>query len=428
MSFSSFAPTRWVLANGLTVLTQQKPSTQAVSIGLSFAAGGAFDADDRAGLATLVARGLTRGTRDRSKTQIGEVLDDRGAHLGGTAGRHTAGLGARCRRADFDAILDLLAECATLPTFPDAEVERIRGDRLTALREDDDDPATVVGNVLRELIYPGGHPYGRRLRGTVETVSAIGADDLRRFHSDHYDLSAASLVIVGDLPPDGVLASVCRAFATSDGTGAGSSGYRSALPVIADVPRPDEARRRVVELPDKSQVDIALGGPGLRRDDPRYYAAAVMNMILGRFAMGGRLGRSVREEQGMAYYTYSVIDGSVGAGPFVVRAGVQARHVEPAVKSILQEIERIRQEPPGAEELDDARAAMIRSLPRMLESNEGIASVLHQIELFDLGLDYLARYPDLIDSVDAEAVRSVAEQLLDSDHYCLAIAGPYPAG
>lgn len=425
MSGASFAPSRWVMDSGLTVLTQRKPSTEAVSIGLSFPAGASFDPAESEGLATLVARGLTRGTAARTKLQIGEILDDRGAHLAGTAGRHTAGLGARCRLADFETILGLISECARESVFPDAEVDRIRGDRLTSLREDEDDPATVVGNVVRELIYPEGHPYARRLRGTVASVSGVDAGQLRRFHEQHYGLASASLVIVGDLEPAQVLETVHEAFATSGDSGDRASGYRDAMPSIADAPRPDRVRRRVVELADKAQVDIALGNPGLRRTDPRYYAAAVLNMVLGRFAMGGRLGRSVREEQGMAYYTYSLFDGSLGPGPFLVRAGVQARHVEPAIRSILAEIERIRREPVAAEELGDAKAAMVRSLPRMLESNEGIASVLHQIEMFDLGLDYLERYPGLIEAVDAETVRDAAVELLDPERYGLAIAGPY---
>jgi len=152
-----------------------------------------------------------------------------------------------------------------------------------------------------------------------------------------------------------------------------------------------------------------------------------MNMVLGRFAMGGRLGRSVREEQGMAYYTYSAVDAGLGPGPFVVRAGVQAVHVEPAVKSILAEIERIRSEPVAEEELENAKLAMVRSLPRMLESNEGIAGFLHQVELFDLGADYLDRYAEAIGAIDSAAVTAAARDLLDPEHYALAIAGPYAA-
>jgi len=212
MTGTSFMPDRFVLANGLTVLTQHKRGTQAVSLGLSFAAGATFDPQGREGLASLVARGLTRGTGARNKHQIGEVLDDRGAHMAGSAGRHTAGIGARCRRADLESILALLAECVRTPTFPDAEVERMRGDRLTALREDEDDPATVVGNVLRELIYPAGHPYARRSRGTTGSITAVTAAELREFHARHFDLSAAAFVVVGDLNSQQVRDAVSEAF------------------------------------------------------------------------------------------------------------------------------------------------------------------------------------------------------------------------
>ena len=178
-------------------------------------------------------------------------------------------------------------------------------------------------------------------------------------------------------------------------------------------------------MPDKAQVDIALGHASIRRTDERYYAASLMNTILGRFAMGGRLGRSVREEQGMAYYTYSAFGGGLGPGPFVVRAGVQPQHVEAAVEAVLAEIRRIRTEPVTADELDNAKAATIRALPRALESNEGAAGLLHEIEMFDLGLDYLEQLEGLIGGVDAEAVQEAARDLLCPDAYALSIAGPW---
>jgi zinc protease len=425
----ALASDRRVLANGLTLLSHRRTPTEAVSVGLSFAAGAAADPPGKEGLATLVARGLMRGTVSKDKLAIGTVLDDRGAHMGGSAGRHSAGLGARCRTADFEAIMSLLAECATTPTFPEAEVERLRGDRLTALREADDDPASVVGRSLREIIYGEEHPYGRRLRGTAGTIGSIVADDLRAHHARGFDPAGALLIVVGDLEPERVADAVGSAFdvAAPGRADAGNtvSGYRAALPRIADPAPLEGVVRRVVEMPDKAQADIALGHVALRRDDPRYYAVAVMNMVLGRFAMGGRLGQSVREEQGMAYYTYSTVEAGLGAGPFVVRAGVQAAHVDPAVDSIRAEIERMRAERVGEQELDDAKAAMIRSLPRTLESNEGIAGVLHQIEMFDLGVDYLDRFPGLIGQVDADAVQAAARSLLHPDNYALAIAGPY---
>ncbi|HJO04588.1 MAG TPA: pitrilysin family protein [Acidobacteriota bacterium] len=421
---SGFAPTRVQLDNGLVVMHQSNLASSAVTVSLSVAAGACFESAGQAGLATLVARGLTRGTELRDKAAVGEVLDFQGAHLGGTAGRHTAGLVAKSRADDMPEIVELLAECARRPSFPDAEVSKLVGDRLTALREDLDDPAIVAMHSLRELVYPEQHPYAARVRGTPATVEAIRADDLREFHARFFGPSAALLIVAGNVDADTAVAIVQGAFegwADQESRG----GYRLAQCAVGDVAPPHEVQRRVESMPDKAQVDIALGHASIRRTDERYYAASLMNTILGRFAMGGRLGRSVREEQGMAYYTYSAFGGGLGPGPFVVRAGVQPQHVEAAVEAVLAEIRRIRTEPVTADELDNAKAATIRALPRALESNEGAAGLLHEIEMFDLGLDYLEQLEGLIGGVDAEAVQEAARDLLCPDAYALSIAGPW---
>ena len=421
---AGFAPTRTQLDNGLVVMHQSNRASSAVTISLSVAAGACFESGTQAGLATLMARGLTRGTELRDKGAVGEVLDFRGAHLGGSAGRHTAGLVAKSRAEDLPEIMDLLAECARRPSFPDAEVSKLVGDRLTALQEDLDDPAIVAMRSLRELAYPDQHPYAANLRGTPTTVEGIRANDLRTFHARFFGPSAALLVVAGNVEAEEALEITQGAFDSwADQTARG--GYRQAQCAVADVEPLLKVQRQVKTMPDKAQVDIALGHPAIRRSDERYYAAALMNMILGRFAMGGRLGRSVREEQGMAYYTYSSLAGGLGPGPFVVRAGVQPQHVEPAVEAVLTEIRSIRAELVTADELDNAKAATIRALPRALESNEGAAGLLHEIEMFDLGLDYLGRLEGFVGQVDADAVQSAAQELLCPDAYALAIAGPW---
>lgn len=424
MSAPAFAPTRHRLPNGLTLLHQCNPVSTAVTISLSFAAGSTLEPAGREGLASLMARGLTRGTERHDKAAIGEILDDRGAHLAGTAGRHTAGLVAKARDVDFEALLDLAIECARLANFPDEEVRKMIGDRVTSLREDDDDPATVVGKVIRELIYPEGHPYGRRHRGTVESAQAVGADDLRSFRERHLRPEHGALIVVGGVESARALEAATRSCEGWGGSPDGPAGLRAAIGEVPDAPPLPETVSRTVRIRDKSQSDIALGFPSIRRTDERFHAATLMNSILGQFAMGGRLGRSVREEQGMAYYTYSRLDPSVGPGPLLVRAGVAPDHVERAVESIRTELDTIRREPVASSELEDARSATVRSLPRTLESNEGMAGLLHRIELFDLGLDYLDRFAERFERVTIDDVREAARELLHPDRYGLAVAGP----
>lgn len=425
-----FQPERFVLDNGLTVLHQHNRVSRAVTISLHLAAGAAFEAADTAGLAELCAGMLKRGTERRSKAQIGEHLDFTGALLSAGATRHTASIGAKARTADFESVLDLLAECAMAPTFPANEVEKLRGDILTAIREDQDDTRQMVMDLLRAAIYPADHSYAWRLLGTEETIRGLDRDDLAAFHEAHYGPGGAVLVVAGgpegERVRDAVAATMADWASPTGAQGADGGGLPAALPRIADVPGPSERQTVVQTMRNKAQADVAIGHPGIRRLDDDYFAAKVMNMILGNFAMGGRLGRVIREEKGMAYYAYSSMGAGVGPGPFVVRAGVHPGNVDGAVKAALQQMEKIRRQPVTEEELADARSAIVRSLPRQLETNEGMASALHAIEQYRLGLDYLDRFPGLIEAVTIEQVQDVAERRLHPDRCAVAVAGPYP--
>jgi zinc protease len=175
----------------------------------------------------------------------------------------------------------------------------------------------------------------------------------------------------------------------------------------------------------KAQADVAYGFTALRRRDPDYYAAIVMNNVLGQYGLGGRLGDRIREREGMAYYAYSSFEGNVGEGPLVIRAGVAAENVDRAVRSIDEEVARMALEGITPAELGDSRQYLIGSMPRMLETNSGIATFLLTAEFFGLGLDLDQRLPALLGDVTLEQVNRVARRLLAVDRAAVAIAGPY---
>lgn len=425
-----FVPERFVLDNGLTVLHQHNKVSRAVTISLHLAAGAAFETAATAGLAEFCAGMLKRGTEERSKAQIGEHLDFTGALLSTGATRHTASLAAKARAADFESLLGLLAECAMTPTFPVSEVEKLRGDILTAIHEDQDDTRQTVIDLFRAAVYPADHPYAWRILGTEESVRGLGRDQLAAFHGAHYGPGGAVLVVVGGVEGKRVRDAVAQALhgwvSATGAQGPDGGGLPAALPKIADVPGPPGRETVVQTMRNKTQADVAIGHPGIRRLDDDYFAAKVMNMILGNFAMGGRLGRVIREEKGMAYYTYSSMGAGVGPGPFMIRAGVHPGNVDVAVEAALAEMEKIRRQPVTGGELADAKSAIVRSLPRQLETNEGMAGALHSIEQYRLGLDYLDRFPGLIDAVTVDQVQDVAERRLHPDRCAVAVAGPYP--
>jgi zinc protease len=176
---------------------------------------------------------------------------------------------------------------------------------------------------------------------------------------------------------------------------------------------------------NKAQADVAYGFTTILRSDPRYYAYWLMNNILGQYSLGGRLGESIRERQGMAYYAFSSLDANVIPGPLIIRAGVNPANVERAVASIDRELATLAVEGPTDKELAESKQYLIGSMPRNLETNIGIASFLQTAEFFGLGLDYDQRLPSLVRSVTRDEVHAASRDTLDPSKASIAVAGPY---
>jgi len=175
---------------------------------------------------------------------------------------------------------------------------------------------------------------------------------------------------------------------------------------------------------NKSQTDIAYGFETITRRDPSYHAYSLMNNILGQYSLGGRLGDSIREQQGMAYYVYSSFEANLMPGPLLIRAGVSPANVLRAVASVDAELRKLVDSGPTEQEIVESKQYLIGSMPRTLETNMGIATFLQTAEFFDLGLDYDRRMPDLLRAVTADEVHTAA-RAIDPDRATVVVAGPF---
>jgi zinc protease len=409
--------TRHVLPNGIVVLALRNPSTPTVSVQGDMRIGAVDEPAEKAGLASFTASALIRGTRRRNYQQIVEETEQRGCSVSSGGGAHTSSFSARALAEDLPLVLEVLADMLREPTFPQAEIEKLRGQFLMSLREAEQETRTQASRAMRKMLYPDAHPYSRSSSGTLETVQAISRDDLAAFHQGYHP-ATTTVAVVGDVEPQAVIAERERVFA----------GWEPASP-----PAPKElppttplsgAQRKEIPMEGKAQSDLIYAVHGLRRADDDYYAAMLANLILGRIGMGGRLGDHVREDQGMAYSVGSSLDANLGAGPWYAVAGVNPANVERAVEGILNEIRQFQQDGPSDQELADARSYLIGSLALGLETNSGVAGTLVAIERFGLGLDYIDRYPELISAVSQEQIVAAARRYLSTEHYVLAVAGP----
>jgi zinc protease len=408
---------RFELPNGIIVLVRENHNSPSV-VTTGYLQVGAYDErPEQAGLAAFTADVLMRSTANRSFEQLYDEFESVGAGVGVSGGTYTTGFGTKSLVEDLPLVLDVLADVLCHPSFHPDEVEKLRGEILTDLEERAHNTRRMADLTFHELAYPEGHPYARSLEGYIETVSSLGVDDLAEFYAGGYGSPGMVIVVVGAMETADALTQVEDAF----GSWEGQTYERAPLPKVSP---PANTRERTVAIPGKTQADVVLGYPGPSRNEPDFLDAVVCNTVLGVFGLMGRLGENVREAQGLAYYSFSRLAGGPGPGPWQIMAGVAPLNVEQAITSVREEIRRICEERVGEEELNDNKAFITGSLPLQLETNEGMARSILNMERFSLGMDYLQRYKGLIDEITAEQVHTVAQRWLDPDAYILAVAGP----
>lgn len=418
VALTGLNPVRHVLGNGVRVIAKSARVTPAVTIHVAVHAGTAADPSGLPGVAYFLSRMIDRGTTTLTADAIAEALEGRGVSLATSVTRHALSLVATCLVEDFSSVLRIMADCVMNPVFSESEIRTRRGEMITFIRQDEDNPASVAMNGLMELLYGAGHPYGRRPRGTVEAAERIDREALLDFHARHVVPASLVVTMVGDVEPGAAVAACAEAF----GEWRRSPRLESDL---ADPSPPGDRRHHVIPMMNKSQTDIAYGFTSIRRSDPDYYACWLMNNVLGEYSLGGRLGDTIREREGMAYYVVSSLDANVIPGPLAIRAGVAAANVERAVAAIDHEIQMLAQDGPTNKELRESKQYLIGSLPRTLETNASIAGFLQTIEFFGLGLDYDVRLAGLLEGVSRDDVHAAARRLLDPARAAVVIAGPY---
>lgn len=410
--------TREVLPNGIIVLARENFASKSVVITGSIEVGSIFEKPEKSGLSNFTASALMRGTKNRDFDTLHETLEGLGASLGIGGGVHDVSFSGKSLAEDLPVLLDLLSDSLRNPAFPTDQTERLRGELITGLKIRAQDTRSVAGDSFRKLAYPDYHPYSRRSSGTIETISGISLAEMAVFHAAHYGPREMMIVIVGAIKAQDAIKQVKDIF------GDWQNPTQPTPPELPTAPALAETAQEWSVVPGKTQSDIVLGWPGPSRFSPDFQAANLANNVLGVFGMMGRLGNSVREEQGLAYYAGSRLNGGIGQGAWSVSAGVNPANVRRAVDSIVVEIKRIVEEPVSEEDLADNKANFTGRLPLTLESNEGVAGSILNMETYKLGLDYLRNYATMINAITVEQVQAAAQKYLSPTAYALAVAGP----
>ena len=404
--------------NGIVLLVYENPAVQSVNVMGSLHAGSIYETPDSSGLAAYVTSALMTGTLNRDFDEIHGTLEDNGADLGIRGHIHKIGLSGKALAEDLRLLLESANDVLRNPTFPQEHIERLRGEKLTWLQYSSFDTRYRAAKAMREALYPDTHPYHYGAFGSEETINQISQSDLQDFHQTHFGPRNMIMVIVGAVDAQNAASMVGDIF---------GDWHNAAQPAAlsAGIPEvPASGQRQSVSIPGKTQCDISMGAMGPARRAEDYLAAQLANSVLGEFGMMGRIGKSVREEKGLAYYAFSRVSGGHGPDPWSISAGVNPDNVDLAIDSILEEIDKLVSAEVSDDDLADNQSYFTGRLPLRLESNEGIASTIHSIESYGLGLDYLANYKGLIYGIGKAEMLAAAQRYLQRDHMVIAVAGP----
>ncbi len=412
-------PKRKVLANGMTVLVLENKSNPTVAVSGFLRTGGVHDPKGKEGLASMTAAMLDEGTAKRDKFAIAEELESVGSSVGFSGGTESTGISGRSLAKNLDRTLGVLAEELMQPSFPEAELAKVKANWIASIKQAEDQPDTRASRAFNHAIYPKGHPYyDLEPAEQIKAIESLTVADLQDFHRKHYGPNAMTLTVVGDVSAEAVFAKLEKVFA--------SWPQVTVRPTeIPDVPTV-AASKAVVPMMDKTNVSILFGNPTtIKRQDPKYYAAKLANYILGGHPLSARLGVKLRDEMGLTYDARSSVNPSFGAGTWTATVTVNAANVGKTLDALKGELNRFVAKGVTADELSQAKTAFIGSNAVGLATNGGMASSLSNIEMYGLGLDFWSRYPKLIQAVTLDEVNAVARQMVRPEVADLAIAGPY---
>ena len=405
------------LANGLSVIAVHIPGRELISATLLLRNGAAGEPAEHAGATVMAARALSEGTERYDAIALTEATERLGASLHAEAGWDALSAGVDVPVSRLGAALELLAEMAGRPTFPESEVERLRDERLNDLLQARADPRRRVEEAFAATIFSAASPYHRPAGGRRETVHGLDPAALRAAYRRGFDPAEMTLIVGGDLVGIDIPA------LSGDLFGGWSAAAEAAPsdPPIAD-PALSERFVRVVHRPGAVQTEIRIGHIGMARRIPDFHAVSVMATILGGL-FNSRLNMKLREERGYTYGSGASFDLRRAPGPFAARAAVNTEVTVPAIVDMLGELSRMRDTRVRDGELRAARDFLIGVFPLRFETPGPVVGALAGIVTHDLPDDELMRYRPSIEAVTVDDVQRAAVEHVLPDRAAIVLVG-----
>jgi predicted Zn-dependent peptidase len=404
------------LSNGVPVWIVEHHEVPLAQINLIVRSGSAADPIGKFGVGSLTAAMLDEGAGSRSALELADALEFLGANLSTISSFDSSAVRMSVPVSKLGDALPLMADVALRPTFPAAELERLRKERLTALLQARDNPGTLIQMAFPRIIYGPTHRYGTPANGLPPAIESMTAADLQAFYRAHYRPDNATLLVVGDVTPALIVPMLEKTF--------GSWKAEGMAPLVAAVPNAPQLKSRqvyIVDKPGSAQSQVRIGWVGVPRSTPDYAGLEVLNTILGG-SFTSRLNENLREKNGYAYGASSVFDMRQSAGPFLATANVQTDKTSEAIKEFFVELNGIL-EPVPAEELTKAKNYVALGFPGEFETTGDLARKLEELVVYNLPETTFTDFVAAVSKVTGGDLQRLAARYIQPDKMAVVVVG-----
>jgi zinc protease len=349
----------------------------------------------------MVASLMDEGAADLDSKTFHERLERRAIELSYNATRDYFRGSLRMLKDNRDEAFDLLRLSLTEPRFDAVDIERIRNQILSGLRRETSNPGSLASRKFLEIAF-GDHPYSRSANGTLTSVPTINVDDIKAYKGRIIARDTLKIAVVGDVDPATLGKLLDQTF--------GALPAKASLTPVADVVAAKPPQKSFITL-DVPQTVVTFGSPGIKRNDPNFMAAYIVNHILGGGTLSSRLYHEVREKRGLVYSVSGSLLWMDHSGLYIGNTATRADRATETVDTVNAEVRRMAEEGPTQLELDEAKSYLKGSQMLALDTSSKLASALLQYQLDKLPIDYIEKRNAIVDAVTLEQAKAAAKKL-----------------
>jgi zinc protease len=414
-SFAAAKIQHLVTPGGIEAWFVQDATVPLIAMEYAFGGGATQDPKDKSGTANMVASLMDEGAADLDSKTFHERLDRRAIELSYSAQRDYFRGSLRMLTDNRDEAFDLLRLSLTQPRFDAVDMERIRAQILSGLRRETSNPSSIASRKFLEMAF-GDHPYSRSSNGNLTDVPTITVDDLKAYKARIIAKDTLKVAVVGDVDPATLGKLLDQTF--------GSLPAKSSLTPVPDVVVAKPPQKTFVTL-DVPQTVVTFGSPGIKRDDPNFMAAYIVNHILGGGTLSSRLYHEVREKRGLVYSVSGSLIWMQHSGLYIGNTATRADRATETVDTVTSEVKRIAEQGPTQQELDEAKSYLKGSQMLALDTSSKLAGALLQYQLDKLPIDYIEKRNAVVDAVTLDQAKAAAKKLW-SDGLLTVVVGRAP--